>query len=602
MLTSAFAAKAQEPEQNSSYNESVIVVGDFKPEIGQSFKLNVAPSIVDTAETMKHNFVYNITPTRCNTYFQPSRIKAAKIVSEAATGLYNNYLRMGMGNYWSPLFDAYYNSTRSKNTGYGLRLYHNSSWGTIGRWVDTIPFQSDYWGAGSQSQTDLSAFFKYIVNDRLLLTTDLLYENDYHLLYGFSDSTLRAAYPTYTRDSIAAAQYGMMWNYVGWNGGAKSIKTDVNKLGYEANAHVGELWGNYGQSEFDARIDGHIHYGFPMFKQYKGIVTLRAEWEFFNNRFLPKFDDAGVSTMPLGYVAPVTDSAVMSRNIARINPYADFLFKGFQFHVGALVAMDAFTVYNSKSFDVFPDVSVSKTFMNEALNVSLGAVGNIDANTWNSIRLVNPYVGPNADLAATSHYDFYGHVRFNFSKKIELNAHAEYNIYDNALGFCTDRSSYLLDNVMTTTYADYNRIRVGADLALTNDELLQFSIGGNYYNYIDLRDSGIPLLYLPDFDAHIGLDMKPTDKLRIHAEGLLLGRMYSDYTTNAFTGVSYVNDTLPMRIGVNLEAEYLHTRALSFFAKFDNITAQRYFYWKNYPSRRFQFMLGMTYTIPTKRH
>ena len=67
-------------------------------------------------------------------------------------------------------------------------------------------------------------------------------------------------------------------------------------------------------------------------------------------------------------------------------------------------------------------------------------------------------------------------------------------------------------------------------------------------------------------------------------------------TLNQGTG----NDStlyLPMRLGLNLEVEYRHNKAFSFFFKFDNLLFQRYFYWENYPSYRGLCLLGLTYTI-----
>ena len=46
--------------------------------------------------------------------------------------------------------------------------------------------------------------------------------------------------------------------------------------------------------------------------------------------------------------------------------------------------------------------------------------------------------------------------------------------------------------------------------------------------------------------------------------------------------------------------EYRHNKALSFFLKMDNLAFQRYYYWANYPSTKGLFILGLTYTMPTR--
>ncbi len=118
---------------NGVYNERVVVVGSFKPVLEETQKVNVAPAITDTAPQLQHNFSYQITPKRLTSLFVPTRIKAARVIGEPTTRLYNNYLKLGLGNYWSPLLEAYYNSTRNKTMTYRGYLNHRSSWGTTGR-------------------------------------------------------------------------------------------------------------------------------------------------------------------------------------------------------------------------------------------------------------------------------------------------------------------------------------------------------------------------------------------------------------------------------------------------------------------------------------
>lgn len=599
------------------YNESVIVVGDYKPVVEKSVKINVAPTITDTMETIRHNFAYSITPQRVTSIFNPTRIGYVKI-TEPPTRLYNNYLRLGFGNYWTPMADFYYHSTRSQTTNYGLHLYHRSSWGKlegIGKYKQVEPdptknnfgLSPDYYGPNHFSNTDVSFFYKYIIKDAAQFSTDLAYSNDYSMFYGFSDSTLHSvmglpidsanAVP-YTHDSVDKSKYGMMYNCLRWNLGLRSIKTDVNQLGYEANVNVVDLMGRYGLNELNVGANGTVHYGFPMFAQYKGIAYLRFAWDGYLQNYTPQQQDSALR-MPFGYVPATADTAKAVRNLLSLNPYMDFIFNGFQFHAGVRIVGDAYTDADSLKLKFYPDVMISKSFMNEDMNISLGATGGVEANSWNAIRLVNPYVGPGADVRATKHLDLFGHLRFNFSKKLEFNARVEYTFYKDALLFWLD-SNYSLHNVFTPYYRDYNRTMVGADLAFVNDEMLTLRIGGHYYLYSDKQKDLLPLLYLPDFDAGITAKVNYKDKVLVHLQGLLIGNMYSqcEPTTSGYS----LTEKLPMRTGLNMEVEYIHNRALSFFVKFDNILFQRYYYWANYPSQRFVGMLGLTYTIPTQKH
>lgn len=621
MLLSGTVLYGQNDE--NVYNESVIVVGTFNPEIEESRKKNIAPQISDTVTDMQYDFSYGIAPKRMMSLFKPTRIKAARIIGEPISRLYNSYLKMGMGNYWSPEADFVYNSTRNRDFNYGARLSHRSSWGSIGKkpdWSEGVPCDSLlalYYGKNHYSWTDVNLFGKYIIDDILEINTDMTYNNDYNLLYGFNDSTLRYYMDTTGcssenfRDSLNKSDYRNMFNYYNWNIGLRSLQTDVNKLGYDANISFYGLSGGYDNGEISVNLDAGAHYGISLGAQNKAIAFLRFGWEGYRQAFRP--DTAGFM-MPLAYI-PVQetyDSVIGYRNMTHLSPSLEFLLKSFHIHAGAKFKFNNFDNPDSVKFQIYPDIVVNKSFMKEAMNVSLGFVGDADTRTLNEIRLINPYIAPNIEYKATSHYDMFAKMRLDFSKKLKMNLSAEYSMIKNDLFFRTS-SDYGLGNVMETFYDDLNQATFGASFSFVNDELANISIGGNYYLYDSKKEivrqsegedvMQMPLLYRPNFDAHLDLSFNFKDKVLVKLQGLVLGQMYGDYKLGKIDDIEVLEsvDTLPLRYGVNLEVEYRHNKALSFYLKADNIAFQRYMYWLNYPSQRGVFMLGLTYTILNKK-
>lgn len=553
-------------QEDNTYNESVLVRGSYRPVITLGEKLNFPARITDTITPMERVFNYNIAPpSRLKALYEPARIKAARIKGEPTTKLYNNYMRFGVGTYWTPLADFYWASTRDRQKTYGVRLNHLSSWGSI----------PDY-GRINNGVTGITLFGKYIVKEKLQLHTDLNYEHDHNLYYGFTDSTLQAVMNK-TRDDISRSDYRAKYNVATWNIGIQNMELDVNKLGYSANLRLSDLWASWSQNEFNLNLSGDIHYGFPMLRQYKGVAYLRAEWDGYSHRYRPEGE------MPLGYLpAPIEDTIRGWRNIVKFNPYVDFMFSDLQFHTGVTLAWDAFT--SNTTFRLFPDVVVSKKLMKEALALSAGFTGGLEANNWNTLRIINPYIAPNAEQRATRHYDLGGHIRWSISKKLEANAEVTFSWLRDDLNFVSDLD-YQLENVFKPTYIDNNRWTLGADIAFVNDEMLTLRAGGHYYKYTD----GLIILYRPKWDALIAADVNYNDKWLFHLEARLLGKMQDD-----------LDEELPMRYGINAEVEYRHNKALSFFLKMDNLALQRYYYWRNYPSMKGLFILGLTYTLPTK--
>lgn len=561
-------------QEEGTYNESVLVKGSFRPVIEQAEKVNFPAQVSDTMARFDHTFQYSITPTRLKSVFAPSRIKAARILGEPATKLYNNYLRLGFGNYWSPLANLYWSSTRDTKKTYGVRVNHRSSWGSL----------PDY-GKNHFGLTDVTLFGKYIVGDKLQLSTDLNYEHDHNLYYGFTDDKLQTTLGK-DREDISLSDYRAKYNVATWNFGVRNMQVDGYKLGYSANVRVSDLWASWDQNEFNLNVSGDIHYGFKMLRNAKGVAYLRAEWDAYKFSYSPEDE------MPLGFnttLVPSTNSLALdgSRNIVKLNPYVDFMYSGLLFHVGFTTGWDGFSDPSEVAVRFFPDVVVSKSLMKETLVLSLGFTGGMDANNWDILRKINPYVIPGAYQAATSHYDIAGHARWTISKKLEANAEVRYSSLKNDLTF-TLSPFYQLDNVYTPFYFDNKRLTVGANVAFVNDEMLTLRLGGHYY-YNKTELVWDKPFYRPDWDLLASADVNYNDKWLFHLEGQLLGKMLGDN-----------NEELPMRYGINAEVEYRHNRALSFFLKMDNLAFQRYYYWSNYPSQRGLFILGLTYTMPHK--
>ena len=561
------AATTLKAQQEDTYNESVVVKGSYRPVIEQREKLNFPAVVTDSLGRMEHDFHYGITPVRLRSVYAPSRIKAARIIGEPATRLYNNYLRLGFGNYWTPMADLYWSSTRDKKKTYGVSVNHQSSW-------DKLP---DY-GPNHFGQTAVTLFGKYIFAETLQLSTDLSYEHDHNLYYGFTDSTLQAVLGR-VRDSVKLDDYRASYNIVTWNIGFKNMQLDVNKLGYEANLHLSDLWATWGQNELNLNLSGDVHYGFPLLREYKGVAYLHAEWDGYTHSVSHN------GHTPLGYVpAPATDTVRGYRNLVKVNPYVDFFFSGLQIHSGFTVAWDGFSDDTAVTFRCFPDLVVSKKFFNNNLAVSLAATGGVDAVSWNTLRLVNPYIAPGSEQRATTHYDFLLNTRWTLSRKLETNIEVALQDLDYFV-FLPD-PNYSLHNVYRPIYFNEYRLTMGGTVAFVNDEMITLRAGGHYYVHTNKSHYG-----LPDWDALISAKINYHDKWLFYLEGNLLSAIPYDETFANY---------LPMRYGIAAEVEYRHNRALSFFLRMDNLAFQRYYYWANYPSQRGLFLVGLTYTLPTK--
>lgn len=597
LVFSVLQANAQE---EPTYNENVIVTGTYKPEIEFMPKVLVAPSIADTAIPLRHSFSYSLSPRRLTALFDPSRIKAARIIAEPKNKLYHNYLRLGMGNYWSPLLEASYSSTADRLMTYGARLSHQSSWGRIG----SSDEPEEHYGPNHYSQTALDLFGRLNLHGRHQLYGSLHYDHDYNMFYGFADTALNTymnqlhGLPANSvdtwRDSVSNADLGSVYHYVQLSGGFHNIPSGRSPWAYNAQLEVADLMGSQGHNELGIALGGIVSRSLDL-DAWKKIsaptVALRLQWYQYRHAL-------DLTDMPLGYKADPTVVTDVTRNrtLFHINPYATLSAFQFKMRLGATVSMDQYTRTHAMHSYLLPDISISRHFEKEGLTLTAAAQGTHTPNTWNEMRLANPYAIGTDDVRAMRHYTYYLSAHYRIVKRLHLDLKASYNRYHDFMTFELD-PRYELNNVFRPKYESFSQTVLTADLTFVNDEMLRLTLGGNYYKGAGLEEDTLPGLYHPNYDLHLTAQFNYNDKWLVCFQALLLDEMNADYAYDAALQQYTITQTVPMRYNFNAEVEYRHNRALSFFLRLDNVACQRYQYWFHYPSQRLRCTLGATYTF-----
>lgn len=597
-----YTATARAQADSSTYHESVIVVGDYNPVLeGLKDKENVAPAINENiSEDLKPRFTYSIEPNHVTPLPVLTGLKPVKLQA-SPTKLYNNYMRFGLGHDFAafgdftPLVDLYYTSTRKEDLAYGARFFHQTDWTAYNSKIDT-PYPSDSYGSNRQSLTRFDIFGKYVLAKKHLFSADLSFDRLYDRYYGFSDSVAFAAEGCAHND-IDKSRYALVYNDFAFNLGAKSLQIDEGKLGYEATMGFENLGGKWDFAERKFDLDANVHYGFPMFQKYKAIAYLRMDWSHYRHLY-----DAPGSTddLPGGYTFTLPDSVDAKRSLLVVNPYVDFLMGGFLCHAGLAMGFNGYDDPNNTTHNLFADLMMSKSFRNNNINVSFGFQGGYNPNDWNSLRLANPYIEPAPQTMTTIDNNLFAHLRVNFSKKLILNLKADNHFYKNYATYYL-LNSYSWGNVFAVDYPDFNMLNFAADFTFVNDEMLKATLGGDLALPYGLGDGAAPLLYMPLFTMHLDVEMNYKDKWFFGFNTLMITEMDANYALDPITDIVVVTETIPVRFGLDAHVEYRYNKALSFFAKFDNLTCQRYYLWAHYPSSRLNTMIGLTYTFPKTR-
>ena len=116
--------------QENTTEDEVTVVAPYQPKVSDANKISLSPRIPEE-RLIKPEFTYNIKSKTFSSPIVLEPIKPAKISGESVSELYKNYIRAGIGNYWTPYIEFYANKLRSKKNAFGVHAKYLSSLGGI---------------------------------------------------------------------------------------------------------------------------------------------------------------------------------------------------------------------------------------------------------------------------------------------------------------------------------------------------------------------------------------------------------------------------------------------------------------------------------------
>jgi outer membrane receptor protein involved in Fe transport len=178
-------------------------------------------------------------------------------------------------------------------------------------------------------------------------------------------------------------------------------------------------------------------------------------------------------------------------------------------------------------------------------------------------------------------------LKGRYSDKIAFNLKASYEKVDSMYFFVNDNTDSLR-NKFVPVYDNATLTSLGGEISWQQSEKLQLLMKANYYQYqlVDLKHPW----HKPAFEASISADYSLQDKILIGTDVFLTGKRFA----MASDGSSKV---LTAYLDANLSVNYRYTKTISFFLKFNNLTASRYQVWNQYPAQRFQFLAGFSYAL-----
>lgn len=555
-----FIGILQSQSQEITREEEVTVVAPYQPSVSDANKISVSPRIPDERlEKPEFNYAIKTKNLKVPVVLEP--IKPAKIAGESVTELYKNYIRAGIGNYWTPYLEFNANKLRSKKNAFGVHAKYLASFGGI----------KDYAYPGS-SITQLDGYGKKFFNSHTL-TGEALYKRTGVHYYGFKEDD----FPELDLDKN---DYKQAHNLVEMKTALESNYVSDEKLHHSIAFKYHYLFDRFEAQEHNTRFD----------------AGLNKNTSFFNFSEREKLGvDAGVD-----YYFDQDSLTNVNQGIINFDPYYNMGFEQYYFKVGLKMDLESGT---TSYFHVYPIVRAEVQVVKDILITYAGVFGEMMPNSLRSMSEENPFIISTLEKRFSNNkFSQYGGIKGHITKYFDYNVSFVNSTIENMPLYVNDTVSNIakgLNNQFTVVYDKVKYSRIIADFGFHYKNKFNAMLRGKYNSYfLDNEDEA---WHKPGLEINLSADYNIQDKFLIKAEvftrNKIWARTFETTTTDNITATTMVPVELKGFADINLGLEYRYTKLLSGFVNFNNILGQQYFRWYNYPSYRFNMMLGVTYSF-----
>ncbi len=556
--------------------DEIQVIAPYEPSISDAFKINMNPSIEDTAR-VQIDFDYRISPRMIHTRYELEPITPARMRGEPLTRLYPGLVKGGFGNYQTPYFEGFYNSLRSGDYSYGIHLRHISS----GEEVQGIPHS-----VFSQNKAGLHATRYY---GHHALSGGILYNRHVVHYYGLpfppgdAGNDPKNPMPVIPPSASDIRQrYELLSSHLAHG----SHHSDSTSIVHEIRLRHHWLSDRYNSHEHQFELTGHIgrETGMDPFglarKQY---LELGLEASHYYNRHVLDTAHTGVYTLS-----------------PRVHSYFDRL----TFYLGGHVAFE--NDQGDFSLRAHPLAGVKVDVLPERLTATLDISGGVERVSWKSLSDLNPFVMPAPPLAFSNvRSRISGGVHGSLNGRLSYHLHLNHSQVDNHPFFVRVLAhdghlvgypglSWLYPFVVV--YDDISIMHAQAQLSSRWGQRFKLRLRGDWYDYSmgeQERAWHQPGLLL-SLNASYNIQDKIILTADLYGRGKSYGAVYESFVIPVAPQQHKLHD---FYVDANLGIEYRYTKRLSVFLNFTNIANDPYEKWLHYPQQGFGFMGGASFAF-----
>jgi hypothetical protein len=549
---------AQVVKQEPGLKREVTLYNPFKPSLHEVKKRSFLPDMNDTMK-VKPEFRYEIRTEPFLPAYTISPIRAASLLPDPLPKLYKSYVNVGLGNYLTPLAEISITNERSRKGTIGFYGRHFSSNGKV------------------ELQNGKKVYAGYMDNDASVFGRKFFRKNLFESSVDFSQKT-RHAYgyaPEITDYVPVNKDIRMNYNNLGVNASLSSLILDSTNFSYDFDIFYNFFSNGKNLFQHNTGIKG------MMAKSFKGFYTGSGiSYDFY------RLSDSILTT---------------PKYIFSISPFIKKSTEQWSFKLGFQALLDK-NMTASPEFHIYPDVDFGFSIIPSYVSFFAGLSGKLERNEPLNIISENPFLVRNGSLFKQPNTDHALIVSSGLKGNTGIGGNylvsASYSLINNMLFY--SNIVFPINSVMGNYFIalpdQVDLLKIHGEISGVINEKMSYNGDLNFYKYTLTENSYA--WNKPDWDAKLGLKYNLRDKIIVGTELTGIGkRMLVVRDLNPLNLPTVNLFEMPVHMNLNISAEYRYTKILSFWAKINNISYNRYYEWAYYPSQRFLCMLGFTYSL-----
>jgi hypothetical protein len=455
---------------------------------------------------------------------------------------YPGFLRLGYGNYASPIFEARYNYTEEEDYNIGALIKHEGFYtGPVG-------------GSNSAENFTSINLDGSLYRDFFQIYGGIDYDRHHLNFYGYDP--LNEILADYVPNQNTLNTFKL-------RAGIQDIEK-MDSFNYDAGIFIRTFNDRYLASETELGMKAYSDFWFD--------------------------DDLSTGIhMDLSLTQPQDELYNdINRNYFKVNPFVQYRKSGIYVKAGANMVIENDVTFNKTSdFHVFPQVDAHYMIADE-FGVYAGFEGDVIRNTYLDFVTENPFLGPSENLLnIIQNYRAKAGIKGVLNDEMTYEVGAAVGKFSNMHFFINSPTDSLRFNVV---YDDDTRlINYQAKFGWHVDKTFRLMASADYYFY---NTSQLAAAFLrPEWEIKINNNYSPVEELLIQFNANMMGGLQGlvDFGPEE-TNLS----TLPVIVDLQFKADYQISERVSAFAVGNNLLNRNNQRFLNYPVRGIQGILGIT--------